>query len=95
LPRVTSTGGIPSKEGPCVAICRASLAGSAPCDRTPGGRNSSAGSIQMNSRMPAAPVPTTFYHSMGPGTDPSTLNTSTVTSPAAVRGGRWYGTGIG
>src|SRR5436190_23706247 len=48
FPRTTCSGGIPASESPCLASCRASLKGSAPCGRL-GGRCSSPGSTSMNS----------------------------------------------
>ncbi len=48
LPRMSCKGGIPSSEFPCLAICRASLPGSAPCARL-GGRCRLPGSTSMNS----------------------------------------------
>lgn len=43
FPQTSCNGGIPLIDAPCWAICRANLAGSAPCGR-PGGTCSSAGS---------------------------------------------------
>jgi hypothetical protein len=42
FPRMSSSGGMPSSELPCMLICRASLPGSAPCRRL-GGKNSRQG----------------------------------------------------
>src|SRR5271165_4841959 len=51
LPRTTCNAGIPFRDFPYLAICRASLPGSAPCRRV-GGKCNSPGSTSMNSGIP-------------------------------------------
>ena len=48
LPRISSSGGMPSSELPYLLICWASLPGSTPCRRL-GGKYSSPGSTSRNS----------------------------------------------